>query len=115
MYNEQQLTVKEIQRRMISLQSSVENFQSYLNKLYATSELSPDFASGVEATSAFLSLMTAALYVSQSEMSALYWTNVSTNLPSLKVHWLTAFESLSEWQMDNAPWQRHDDCEGCPE
>lgn len=97
MMNEEQLTVKEMKRRLTSLLSSAESLQSYLLKLCKMSGPSPDLLSGVVATSAYLSLMTAGAHVLQSEMDRLYWTNVSTRLQSLMEHWRTAYENLENW------------------
>jgi len=96
MLNEDQLKLKQIQRRMTSLMSSMESFQSYLKSLSKTSEPSPALLSVAAATSDLVSLMTAALAVSQSETDRLYWTNDLARLQNLKGLWRTASVSLND-------------------
>lgn len=98
MLNEEQLAIRQIQRRLTSLTSSAESFQSYLNKLSITSESSQGLVSLAVATSEFLSLTTEGLAALQSGADLSYWTNASTRLLSLRGHWRTALESLSDWQ-----------------
>lgn len=91
MDEETRLTIKEILRRTTSLQSSVESFQNYLLKLCKISALSPGMQYLVEATSEFLSLMIAGLYVSQFGMDRSRWTNDFTDFLTLREHWRTAY------------------------
>jgi len=113
--NEEQLTLKEISRRMTSLVSSLESLRKYLSRQYAISEPSPGLQSAMAATLELASLMMAGLAVSQSEMDRLYWTRDSAPLQSLKEHWRIASESLSEWAELSLPLFLADqDCD-CPD
>jgi len=96
MLNEDQLKLKQIQRRMTSLTSSMESFQTFLLSLPKTSEPSPGLLCAAAATSDLVSLMMAAAAVSQSEMDRLYWTNDLARLRNLKGLWHTACENLSD-------------------
>lgn len=96
MLNEDQLKLKQIQRRMISQMSSMESFQIYLANLSRTSESSPALRLAAEATSALVSLMTLQAAVSQSEMDRLYWTNDLAPLRSWREHWRIAYENLND-------------------
>jgi hypothetical protein len=101
--NEIQRT-REILRRMTSLRSSAESLKIFLSNLQPTSELSPELRSLVAATSAFLSLTTAAVYALQYDAEASQSTGDSTMLESWSQHWRTAlenFESHSHQAMQN--------------
>jgi len=109
-YNEDQLKLGEISRRMTSLLSSMESLQRSLTKPELMSAPSVELRSLVAATLAYLSLTTAAQHVWQFEADRLHWIRGSTSLLSLRQHWLTACENLESWaeSNDNLAW----DC-GC--
>jgi len=112
MLNEEQLTVKQIQRRLIGLMSSTESFQNYLTNLCKISERSPVLQSVVGATLEYLLLMTEGAAVLQLETDRSYWTSGSARLRNLRGHWRTAYESLHEWNELAEPDQvAEDDCE----
>ncbi len=87
-------TSQEIQRRTISLKSSAESLNKYLNNLQQISGLSPLLQSQVAATSELVSLMTAALVVLQFATNRSNWTEDLAELESWKQHWRTAYESF---------------------
>jgi len=87
-------TTTEIQRRMISLSSSSESFAKFLRNLLQISELSPLLQSQAAATLELVSLMTAALRVSQYATNRSNWTEDFTELENWKQHWRTAYKSF---------------------
>jgi len=85
---------KSLTRRMTSLRASAESFQNFLVNLCKTSALSADERAAVGAILDYLSLMTAGAHVLQYAMDRFNWTSDSTDLLTLKRHWLGALESF---------------------
>lgn len=109
--DEKQLT-RELLRRMTSLTISAETLIKYLSSWQKISEQSPLLQSQAAATLELVSLMTAALRVSQYAINRSSWTGGSQELESWREHWHTAyenFETQSNIGFEMEPW---DDC-GC--
>jgi len=111
MINEDQLYLKQMSRRMTSLQTYLATLQSYHGSLFKTLEHSPDLQYVVGVTLDSLSLMMAAAAVLQSEMDRLYWTNDLAPLRSLRAQLRTALESLSDWAGREEPPAEDCDCQ----